>query len=149
MSQIDLNKLSEEEILELIKDELSDDELLEFEDDTLCNEDININFNQCNCVGIKCSDCLFGREKRSYVLSKLKIIQEKLNLSDYSDNQIVEKLKSIYKYDDLKNESKSICQIKGDSFYNYNCEGIICSNCILHNSNRFDLIKLLKYSKPK
>ena len=49
MSQIDLNKLSEEEILELIKDELSEDELMDAEDYQLCDETISVNFNQCHC----------------------------------------------------------------------------------------------------
>ena len=68
MSQINLNKLSEEEILELIKDELSEDELMDAEDYQLCSEAISVNFNQCHCSNLHCSDCLFGKEKRSYVL---------------------------------------------------------------------------------
>ena len=151
MSQIDLNKLSEEEILELIKDELSEDELMDAEDYQLCDETISVNFNKYNC-NLCCSDCLFGREKRSYVLEKLNINQEGLDLSDYSDDDIVEKLKTIYKYDDLgdlKNEPDSLCQIKGNPFYACDCTGISCPDCILDTSNRFDLIKLLKNSKPK
>ena len=70
MSQIDLNRLSEEEILELIKDELSEDELMDAEDYKLCSETISVNFNKCSC-NLCCSDCLFGKEKRSYVLEKL------------------------------------------------------------------------------
>ena len=70
MSKIDLNKLSEEEILKLISDELSEDELMDAEDYKLCSETISVNFNKCNC-NLCCSDCLFGREKRSYVLEKL------------------------------------------------------------------------------
>ena len=150
MSQIDLNRLSEEEILELIKDELSEDELTDAEDYKLCSETISVNFNKCNC-NLSCSDCLFGKEKRSYVLEKLNI-QEELDLSDYSEDDIVEKLKTIYKYDDLgdlKNELDSLCQIKGNPFYECNCSEISCSDCILDTSNRFDLIKLLKDSKPK
>ena len=73
MSQIDLNKLSEEEILEFIKEELSDDELIDAEDLKLCDETISVNFNKCNCSKISCSNCLFGRERRSYVLEKLNI----------------------------------------------------------------------------
>ena len=151
MSKIDLNRLSEEEILELIKDELSEDELTDAEDYQLCNETISVNFNKCNC-NLCCSDCLFGKEKRSYVLEKLNINQEELDLSDYSDNDIVEKLKTIYKYDDLgdlKNEPDSLCQIKGNPFYACYCSGISCPDCILDTSNRLDLIKLLKDSKPK
>ena len=151
MSKIDLNRLSEEEILELIKDELSEDELMDAEDYKLCSETISVNFNKCNC-NLSCSDCLFGKEKRSYVLAKLNINQEELDLSDYSDDDIVEKLKTIYKYDDLddlENEPDSLCQIKGNPFYDCDCTGISCSDCILDESNRFDLIKLLKDSKPK
>ena len=62
MNQIDLNKLSEEEILELIKDELSEDELMDAEDYQLCDETISVNFSKCNC-NLCCSDCLFGKEK--------------------------------------------------------------------------------------
>ena len=149
MSQIDLNKLSEEEILGLIKDELSEDELINAEDCKLCNETISVNFNQCSCSNLHCSDCLFGREKRSYVLEKLNINQEGLDLSDYSNHDIVEKLKTIYKYDDLENEPYSLCQIKGNPFYACYCSGISCPDCILDTSNRFDLIKLLKDSKFK
>ena len=151
MSQIDLNKLSEEEILELIKDELSEDELTDAEDYKLCSETISVNFNKCNC-NLCCSDCLFGKEKRSYVLEKLNINQEGLDLSDYSDDDIIEKLKTIYKYDDLgdlKNEPYSLCQIKGNPFYACDCSGISCPDCILDTSNRIDLIKLLKDSKLK
>lgn len=152
MSKINLNKLSEEEILELIKDELSEDELMDAEDYKLCHETISVNFNKCSCSNLDCPDCLFGKEKRSYVLEKLNINQEELDLSDYSDDDIVEKLKTIYKYDDLgdlKNEPDSLCQIKGNPFYACYCSEISCSDCILDISNRFDLIKLLKDSKPK
>ena len=152
MSQINLNKLSEEEILELIKDELSEDELMDAEDYQLCSEAISVNFNKCSCSNLHCSDCLFGKEKRSYVLEKLNINQEGLDLSDYSDDNIVEKLKTIYKYDnlnDLENDPYSFCQIKGNPFYACDCSGISCSDCILDISNRLDLIKLLKNSKPK
>ena len=152
MSKINLNKLSEEEILELIKDELSEDELMDAEDYKLCHETISVNFNKCSCSNLDCPDCLFGKEKRSYVLEKLNINQEELDLSDYSNDDIVEKLKTIYKYDDLddlKNESYSLCQIKGNPFYACYCSGISCPDCILDTSNRFDLIKLLKDSKPK
>ena len=148
MSQIDLNKLSEEEILRLIKDELSDDELIDAKDSKLCN--VNINLYKCKCTNLDCSDCLFGKEKRSYVLEKLNI-QKQLNLSDYSNKDIVEKLKTIYKYDDLgdlKNNPDSLCQIKGNPFYDCEC-GADCFDCILHTSYRFDLIQLLKDSKPK
>ena len=99
MSKINLNKLSEEEILKLIKDELSEDELMDAEDYKLCHETISVNFNKCNCSNLDCPDCLFGKEKRSYVLEKLNINQEGLDLSDYSDDDIVEKLKTIYKYE--------------------------------------------------
>ena len=75
MIQINLNKLSEEEILRLIKDELSEDELMDAEDYQLCDETISVNFNKCNCSNIRCSDCLFGKEKRNYVLEKLNINQ--------------------------------------------------------------------------
>ena len=151
MSQIDLNRLFEEEILKLIKDELSEDELMDAEDYALCDETISVNFNKCNC-NLCCSDCLFGKEKRSYVLKKLNINQEELDLSDYSDDDIVEKLKTIYKYDDLddlENEPNSLCQIEKNPFYSCNCNEISCSDCILDTSNRVDLIKLLKDSKPK
>jgi len=152
MSKINLNKLSEEEILELIKDELSEDELMDAEDYKLCHETISVNFNKCSCSNLDCPDCLFGKEKRSYVLEKLNINQEGLDLSDYSNDDIVEKLKTIYKYDDLddlKNESYSLCQIKGNPFYACDCIGIKCPDCILDASNRFDLIKLLKDSQSK
>ena len=148
MSQIDLNKLSEEEILRLIKDELSDDELIDARDSKLCN--INVNLYKCKCTNLDCSDCLFGKEKRSYVLKKLNI-RKQLNLSDYSNKDIVEKLKTIYKYNDLgdlKNNPDSLCQIKGNPFYDCEC-GSDCFDCILHTSYRFDLIQLLKDSKPK
>ena len=109
MSQIDLNKLSEEEILRLINDELSEDELIDAKDSKLCT--VNANLYKCKCTNLDCSDCLFGKEKRSYVLEKLNI-KEPLNLSDYSNDDIVEKLKTIYQYDDLddlKNEPDSLC----------------------------------------
>ena len=70
MSQIDLDKLSEEEILRLIKNELSEDELIDAEDTKLCN--INVNLYKCKCTNLCCSDCLLGTEKRSYVLKKIK-----------------------------------------------------------------------------
>ena len=89
MIQIDLNKLSEEEILKLINDELSEDELMDAEDYQLCDETISVNFSKCSCSNLRCSDCLFGKEKRSYVLEKLNI-QKPLDLMEDKPSDAIE-----------------------------------------------------------